>query len=122
AVEEQQDREGFYLIHYAANIRVMGGDTPRSFKDITDGVSNTILAGEVADNLKPWGYPANWRDPALGINKSADGFGGPWKTRRGVQFIFVDGSWHFIKEDIDPATLKALSTPDGGESVKFEDY
>jgi prepilin-type processing-associated H-X9-DG protein len=90
--------------------------------DITDGLSNTLLAGEVNGNFKPWGYPANWRDPALGINKSPDGFGSPWRRRKGANFLFADGSIHFIQDDIDPVILKALSTPDGGETSNSDDF
>ncbi len=121
-VEEQQDKNEFFLSHYAGNARVLGGDVGWKKKDITDGLSNTLLAGEVAGNFKPWGYPANSRDPALGINQTSDGFGGPRKSKKGANFSFADGSVRFIKEDIDPVTLKALSTPNGGESVKLEDY
>jgi prepilin-type processing-associated H-X9-DG protein len=122
AVEEQQDKNEFFLSHYAGNARVLGGDVGWKMKDITDGLSNTLLAGEVAGNFKPWGHPANWRDPALGINSTPDGFGAPWQTTKGANFSFADGSVRFIKEDIDPVTLKALSTPNGGESVELDDY
>ena len=117
----QEKTTDFALSHYAGNARVLGGEKTWKFSDITDGTSNTLLAGEAAGNFKPWGHPANWRDPALGINKTPDGFGGPWKSTRGANFTFADGSARFIKEDIDPATLKALSTPDGGEAI-LEDY
>lgn len=35
----------------------------------------------------------------------------------GVQFVLVDGSVHFISENIDAKTLDALATRDGGEVV-----
>ena len=35
-------------------------------RDITDGTSNTMMAGEVAVGFKPWGDPSNVRDPAAG--------------------------------------------------------
>jgi hypothetical protein len=119
-----EDENGFVLSHYAGNVKILGSEVAWKFKDITDGLSNTLLVGEAAGNFKPWGYPANSRDPALGINKTPDGFGAPWQIKgaKGALFMFADGSTRFLKEDIDPATLKALSTPNGGESVKLEDY
>jgi hypothetical protein len=121
---EVQDNDGFGLSHYAGNVRILGSDVAWKFKDITDGLSNTLIAGEAAGNFKAWGYPANSRDPALGINQTPDGFGAPWgKGGTGEAiFTFADGSVRVIKEDIDPVTLKALSTPNGGESVNLQDY
>jgi prepilin-type processing-associated H-X9-DG protein len=86
-----------------------------------DGSSNTIMFGEVAERFQAWGRPGNWRDPALGINKSPDGFGCK-PSRGGASFSFCDGSVHYLSEKISPAVLKALSTPDGGEEVKVEDF
>jgi hypothetical protein len=105
--------------HYAANVRVIGGTVPRDPRTITDGLSTTILAGEVPGNFKPWGHPRNWRDPALGLGRTLDGFGGPGT---GVTvFSFADGSVRTLRNNISPAVLKALSTPDGGEIVT-KDY
>jgi len=35
----------------------------------------------------------------------------------GANFVMCDGSVHFIRDSIDPLTLQALATPDGGETV-----
>lgn len=54
----------------------------------------------------------NWRDPALGLNKTLDGFGSP---RGGlVTFAMADGSARTLNPNISPQVLKALSTPDAG--------
>ena len=111
---------GYAFSHYAANVHVLGGDTPRTLKDVPDGESNTLMAGEVMSRFKPWGDPTNWRDPALGINKSPDGFGSPFPG--GMNFSFVDGSVRFIKSTINPKVLKALSTPKGGERISSDEY
>ncbi len=79
-------------------------------EDVTDGLSSTILIGEVAANFKPWGDPVNWRDPALGLGASPDRFGGV-PGERGAQFVFMDGSVHFLSEDIDPQVLRARARP-----------
>jgi hypothetical protein len=107
----KEDR-GFAVSHYAGNARLLGGDVPWSISQITDGTANTLLMGEAAGNYKPWGHPANWRDPALGINRTPDGFGSPLN---GANFAFADASIRFLSEKIDPQVLKALSTPAGGE-------
>ncbi|WP_298863161.1 DUF1559 domain-containing protein [uncultured Gimesia sp.] len=107
--------QGYQPAHYAANSRVLNVNGGMNFKEITDGTSNTILAGEIRSNIKPWGNPTNFRDPARGINQSRHGFGGPFKG--GANILLGDGSVRFISEDIDPAVLKALSTPNSGEPV-----
>lgn len=102
--------------HYSGNRRLLFASEIRTMTDITDGVSNTILAGEIRKNIKPWGYPVNCRDPALGINSSPQGFGVP--QRHGAQFVLADGSVRFLPEKTDPEVLKALATPNGAEDTK----
>jgi len=116
SLEATQDAEGYALSHYAANCRVMGGRKPLKLIHITDGTSSTILSGEVNHDLKPWGHPVNWRDPANGINRPG-GFGST-QYHRGAQFLFADGSARFISQDVDPAVLRALATPNGHEDVE----
>jgi hypothetical protein len=130
------DEQGFGLAHVAGNVHVLpirkipagrledGDGNARailketgqkmSFADIKDGTSQTLLIGTVTENFKPWGHPANVRDPGRGINKSPDGFGGPpsWK---GADFVFCDGSVRQLSEKIDPRVLRQLATPAGGE-------
>jgi prepilin-type processing-associated H-X9-DG protein len=113
--EHRTDARGYALSHYAVNCRVMGPNFGISIKDVTDGLGNTIMAGEVADRFKPWGDPVNWRDPALGVNNSPDGFGSPHAG--GLYFLFMDGSVRWTSKAIDPQVLRALSTPNGGEKV-----
>ena len=134
------DAEGFGLCHWAGNIHVlpivttpfpstssrkgnMGVTTELiksgklvSLNQITDGTSNTILLGTVGKNFKPWGYPANVRDPALGINRSPVGFGGP-SGLDGGQFAMCDGAVKFLSDKTDLSVMKALATPAGGESM-----
>jgi prepilin-type processing-associated H-X9-DG protein len=138
-----RDAAGYALSHYAGTVRMLGGDARHTLKDVTDGTQNTLMAGEVVSRFKPWGDPTNWRDPALGVNRSPDGFGGPFAVKGilvetaagandqppdsqgrvfagGANFLFVDGSVHFIKNSVNPRVLEALGTPKGGERVSAE--
>ena len=111
----EHNAEGIALSHYAANQHVVSSRPGMKMEDIRDGAANTILAGEVAASFRPWGHPLNWRDPSKGINKSADGFGGPWES--GAHLMMVDGSVRFLSNDIDPSVLRALSTPAAGDVI-----
>jgi hypothetical protein len=111
-----RDPNGFVLAHYAANCRAMKFGAFRPLNEFTDGTDNTILIGEVNTNFRPWGDPANVRDPARGINRSPFGFGGP-PASAGVLFGMADGSVRFVSESVSPAVLRALATPDGGEAI-----
>jgi hypothetical protein len=82
-------------------------------EEITDGTSNTIAIGEVNHAFRPWGDPANWRDPAIGLNRRG-GFGGP-PGNGGARFVLADGSVRFLSNDTDPAVMKSLATPAGGD-------
>jgi hypothetical protein len=105
------DSKGYYLTNYAGNVHALSGDRDRPIQSFPQGSSNVILAGEISTNLKPWGYPLNVRDPKLGLKKSANGFGGPWKS--GTQFVMADGSIRIISSNADPEFLQMIAQPDG---------
>lgn len=72
-------------------------DGKTAFRDQTDGTSQTLLIGETAYNLPDYKF----RSDHVG----------------GVQFLFADGSVHFLSDSIDAATLDALATRNGGEVI-----
>lgn len=119
-IPEREDAAGYALSHYAGNARLLGGEVPRTSDEVTDGLASTIMAGEVAAGFEPWGSPTNWRDPALGINRSPEGFGSPFPG--GANVLFADGSVWFLKDTIDPRVLRSLSTPAGGETISPGQY
>ena len=104
---ELNDAEGYGLSHYAANSRVLRANASVKPEDMPGGASNTILIGKVNHDFRPWGYPANWRDPATGINRPG-GFGGAPQSG-GARFLMMDGSVRFLNQDTDPAVLESLS-------------
>jgi prepilin-type processing-associated H-X9-DG protein len=110
------DGNGFALSHYSANSHIFRANQSLRFSDITDGTSNTIMFGEINANFPPWGRPMNVRDPATGINRSPNGFGGP-RSQRGANFAMADGSVHFISENVGPNVMRALATPNAGDTV-----
>jgi hypothetical protein len=111
-----RDADGYGLAHYAANSRAMANGAFRPLKEFTDGTTTTLLIGAVNANFRPWGDPANCRDPARGVNRSPHGFGGPVGAG-GALFALADGSVRFVSERTGPTVLRALATPDGGEDV-----
>lgn len=108
---------GLALSHYAGNKHLLVPNGNKGIRDITDGTANTVLVGEVAAGFKPWGDPSNVRDPADGLRHDATTFGTVNRQRGTVEFLFVDGSVHEISETVSPEVLKAVATPDGGESI-----
>lgn len=114
-----RDAQGYGLSHYAANEHVISDKISMGLQDISDGMANTLLIGEVNSQFKPWGDPENWRDPAIGLNRWPYGFGGPSDTG-GVLFSTADACVHRVSDKISPTVLRALSTPQGGEKVPKE--
>ena len=114
------DAEGLALTHYTINANLAGPNKAMKFEEITDGLSNTIMLGEVAAAFVPWGDPSNSRDPALGLGKGPGMFGSNYFG--GANILMTDGRVLFLSENVDPAVLKALSTPNGGETVRDTDF
>jgi hypothetical protein len=95
--------KGFGVTHYAGNVHVVLSDTPLTSNSFPAGTSNTILAGEVSSDFRPWGDPLNARDPRLGDTGQPNGFGGP--NGKPAQFVMLDGS----VRTFDPKTLAELT-------------
>ena len=88
------------------------------FRDITDGMSKTILAIEVAASGINWLEPRDMTveeavayitDPAAGGSRHAH--------PGGVNVLFADGSVRFLPQTIDPQTLRWLLTRNDGQAV-----
>jgi hypothetical protein len=80
--------------------------------DIKDGPENTILIVEAYEAV-PWTKPADLLYDPTGPLPQLGGIFGD-----GFRVAMADGSvGHFLPKNIDPATLRALITPAGGEKV-----
>ena len=93
-----------------------GKNSEVTFAQITDGLSNTILAVEWQGNI-PWTKP---EDIPFDPNGAIPVLGGFWPD--GFNVLMGDGSVRAFKKEIDPNTLKALITRAGGEVITEEAF
>jgi hypothetical protein len=88
------------------------GNTGRRLAEITDERASTILVVEVADSGIHWMEP---RDPTLEELLAS----GPSSHHPGYFFaLFADFRVRAVRKDVDRATLEALLTIDGGETIE----
>lgn len=103
-------------------------------RDVTDGTSNVLFVGEISPAWYAWGA---WSDGAdeittgFPINASLRTYGSPqarvnathgWQSGfaasswhvGGAQFLSVDGSVHFLSENINFTSYQQLADPDDG--------
>jgi hypothetical protein len=92
---------------------VEGGSKTR-MAEFTDGLSNTLLVAEAARAVE-WTKPEDLPfDPSKPLPK----LGG--HSPGGFSVLMGDGSVRFIRSTIDPTTLKALITINGGEVFNLD--
>jgi prepilin-type processing-associated H-X9-DG protein len=99
---------------------IFRGDKPVTFRDIVDGVSNTLAVGEASRANIPWMKPVDvdvTAHPSIG---DPDGFSSYHVG--GAQFLMADGAVRFIAQSISAQTLQALFTRDGGEVIPPGDF
>ena len=88
---------------------------PLRFEDITDGLAQTIIAGE-SRHAVPWTKPDDF---PLDLASFDCGFGSFHGTHfHGFNVMMGSGSIRFLKADIDAKTLRAMLTRAGGEPIE----
>ena len=88
------------------------------FRDVTDGTSNTIMFAEAKKQViwtKPDDIPFDPTKPLPAADKL---FGG--LAPNGFNTAFGDGSVRFFKYTLDPKTIKAMITRNGGEVITLD--
>lgn len=96
---------------------MFGNNRKTRFRDVTDGLSNTVWLSESNDGDIPWaqgGRTLKGFSQQPYIN-GPDGIGGP--SPGGCNMGMADGSVRFLSENIDPSILEALATKAGGEVI-----
>ncbi|MBI2825513.1 MAG: DUF1559 domain-containing protein [Planctomycetia bacterium] len=97
--------------------------------EVTDGLSNTLLVGEVIsspfqENIGFFWVTWDILHTRNGINRSLKKYVSPWDLPTqsfssyhpgGCHFLLSDGSVQFIQQLISPTVLAALTTRSGGE-------
>lgn len=111
-IKEIQDEQGFALAHYTGNSQLISAEHRVPLTDITDGLSNTALAGTVNAGFRPWGDPANVRDLAKGIGGGPECFGRKGKY---TLILMADGSVRQLTDDTSPDVLRAMASPNDGK-------
>jgi prepilin-type processing-associated H-X9-DG protein len=118
--------------------RIIGDDRLVRILDISDGASNTFMVGE---SLVGKNYQSAWAHTddstaacAIDLNARSDGTQyppgteyPPWDWANvdgfhsahpgGAYFLYVDGSVHFISNNIDRRTYRAMATRASGEAI-----
>jgi hypothetical protein len=108
----QEVREPVGLVH----LGIFNEGAPAKREQFTDGLSQTIIVGEIRDRdppAPPWGEPGNVRSIGEGLNRQFHGFGNANGT--GATFLHADGSVKFYSNKTDRRVLQQLETRDGGE-------
>ena len=97
-----------------ANVGIFNRSSQVTQQDISDGMSQTLVAGEIPEGYRPWGEPGNWREIRAGLNQDNTSFGNAQRT--GAMFLKADGSVQFLSNQVSLEILKSLSTRDGDDN------
>lgn len=97
---------------------VFGYDRELRFRDVRDGLSNTVAVSEASKDFGPWG--SGGKATIRGLSKKPyingpDGIGSSFPG--GCNMLMLDGSVRFINENIDATVMESLSTIAGGEVI-----
>ncbi len=107
-------------------LAVVGPSTPfpgplnLTFDDLRDGMTATILLGEVASSDIRWAEPRDLRFGSMVFRVNGPrkkmGFGSPYDG--GPRILLADGAVKVLKDGTAPAVVRALVTAKGGEAIE----
>jgi prepilin-type processing-associated H-X9-DG protein len=97
------------------------GEKSSKSRDITDGMSNTIMVVEVHHSGIHWMEPRDFSTTQIPMAINPERGSGVCSLHpNGAQAVFADGSVHFLTDEIPPETLRALLTANAGDDVSGE--
>jgi hypothetical protein len=105
-----------YVVPVGSTTIFPGSAKGLSFRDITDGLSNTIILLDVDD-----GHAVTWTRPEdlkYDPNRPLTGLAGHHPGV--IPVMFADGSLHFLRAKIAKQKLQALFTRNGNEVVQLD--
>ena len=117
---EQETNTSYVLV--TGKGTAFDGDHETTFREVSDGTSNTLTIVEVANSDTHWMEPVD-----LPLDEALARFSDPDKAEQccnhpgTFNISLMDGSTHSIGFPISAENLKALITIDGGEIVNIED-
>ena len=119
-LSREKTPRGFAVSHFAgvgggSEAGLFGRTTGITRAEVADGLSQTLVAGEIASAFPAWGEPENVRAIGRGLNREYAGFGNA--DGSGAMFLRADGSVRFYASGTDPDILRRLSTRDAGDVV-----
>ncbi|HVJ84790.1 MAG TPA: DUF1559 domain-containing protein [Caulifigura sp.] len=109
--------EGYGLVQYGVNANLMHRNSSLRFDEVVSGLGNTLLAGEIVGEYRPWGCPWTWRPIESPLNAGPRSYGHVGRDE--TEFVFADGQLRTINKDIDPVVLQQLAS--GGLLINADD-
>ncbi|MCA9022470.1 MAG: DUF1559 domain-containing protein [Planctomycetaceae bacterium] len=98
---------GHGLTQVLGNPNVMHRNSSVGLRELKGEITHNWLAGEIAGNYQPWGYPFNWRPLGSKLCDGPESFGHPgWD---GGHLLLVDGRVSFFSEETSPEILRHLA-------------
>jgi prepilin-type N-terminal cleavage/methylation domain-containing protein/prepilin-type processing-associated H-X9-DG protein len=109
------------------------GNSRMKFRDVTDGLSNTIMVGERSGQLGGSIWHGNIPEAAESFARivgvadhapnSPEGHAEDFRSYHsgGVNFLRADGSVQWLPDSIDQVVYRAMATRNGGEVQSYND-
>jgi prepilin-type processing-associated H-X9-DG protein len=101
---------------------ISDGPTAHTFRDIKDGLSNTLLVVEATEAHINWMEPRdlNVKDMQFHVGGGKNEISSAHPM--GADVAFCDGHVQFLSATTDPKQVEAMTTIDGGEKIQPPDY